>query len=349
MKRLICAMLSLMMILSFTACSNDKTENVAGSQSNKKSSDKILIYLSGSQAMIDKLEAEFEKDRGDVADFLTMSCGQVRSKVWTEKEAGQIQADVIWGSDPLIYNKLDDQGLLEKIEVKNMESMNEEYIIKNRNYIYINERYITIMYNKKAFKDSKVPQSYEDLLKEQYTDKLVMADANRSSTALGIASSIYQIKNENIDYFKQLQKNGVYLAKSNGIVPSKILEGEFDLGIGPHDSVIRLRKKAKKEGYEMPVDIIWPAEGAISIKRPIAIVKNKNRSDNNNKVAKEFVNFMLSKKAQMITNNFGFVSVRKDIENKYLPKDIKKCNIDWKKATDNEDNFKKQYEQIFQD
>lgn len=353
MKKSICIVLFVLMIISFTACSTDTIEKNSNNNTevsqNSKTREKILVYLSGPEAMINMLEEKFEAERGDVADLLTMSCGQVRSKVWTEKEAGQIQADVVWGSDPLIYNKLDDEGLLAKINIHKPDEINPDYILKDRNYVMVNERYITIMYNKNSFKETKKPKSYEDLLKEEYKGKLVMADANRSSTALGIGSSLYQIKKSDMEYFKNLKENGVLLSKSNGIVPSKILEGQYDLGIGPHDSVVRLKIKAKKEGYEMPVDIIWPEEGAISIRRPIAIIKNENRSDEKNKIAEEFVNFMLSKQAQTITNNFGFVSVRKDIKNQYLPQDVKKCIIDWKKATDNEENFKKQYEQIFQE
>lgn len=85
--------------------------------------EKVLVYLSGSEAMVNKLEETFEAENGDVCDFVIMSCGQLRSKVWAEKEAGKIQADVIWGSDPLIYNKLDDEGLLGKVEIMDLDNI----------------------------------------------------------------------------------------------------------------------------------------------------------------------------------------------------------------------------------
>lgn len=357
MKKVISVLLSLTILLSLAACSADSKDNdisaeVSGenaSDADYNSSEKILVYLSGPEAMLEKLEEKFEAERGDVADLLVMSCGQVRSKVWTEKEAGKIQADVVWGSDPLIYNKLADEGLLEKINIYNPDMIQSEYICQDKNYILVNERYITIMYNKNSFNESELPKSYDELVNEQFKDKLVMADANRSSTALGIASCLYQLKDEDIEYFKKLKANGTLLTKSNGQVPSMILEGQFDLGVGPHDSVVRLKKKAKKEGYDMPVEVIWPSEGAIVIKRPIAIIKNEDRSDKKKIIAEEFVNFILSKEAQKITNDFGFVSVRKDIDNQYLPENVEKYEIDWEKATANENNLKKQYEQVFQD
>ncbi len=308
--------------------------------------EKILVYLSGPEAMLTELEKGFEAERGDVADFLIMSCGEVRNKVWTEKEAGEIQADVVWGSDPLIYNKLDDEGLLKNLSsIENTAYINEEFKTEH-NYLYANRRYVTIICNTKTFSEGEAPAGFEDLLREQYKDRIVMADAAQSSTALGIASCLYQLKGET--YIGGLHTNGMLLTKSNGQVPSLILEGQYDLGIAPHDAVIRLQNKAKKEGYEISIDNIWPEEGAIAINRPIAIIKKEERGEKEQKIAEELVNYLLTKEAQTITTKYGFVSVRNDIADKYLPEGVEKINIDWEAASENEDVFKELYEQIFQ-
>lgn len=308
--------------------------------------EKVMVYVSGPEEMINKLEETFETERGDVIDMIKMSCGQVRSKVWAEQEAGKIQADIVWGSDPLIYNRLEEKNLLEKVEIKDIQNIKDEYILKDKNYILVNERYVTIMYNKNNFEEGQLPKSYDDLIKDEYKNIIVIADASQSSTALGITSALYQLKG--LDYIKGLKNNEVFLSKSNGQVPSKIMEGQFSLGIGPHDSVIRLKNKAKKDGYEMPVEIIWPNEGAISIQRPLALVKDDTRSKEQTKVANEFMNFIVSKKAQMITEKFGFASVRKDIENKYIPEGKNVIKIDWERASQDEEKLTKEYKELFQ-
>lgn len=352
MKKLFCLLFALIILGSFTGCSGKDDEisvesSISAQAEKVDSGGKFLVYISGPEAMINKLEEVFEQDRGDVCDMLKMSCGQVRSKVWTEQEAGKIQADVVWGSDPLIYDKLDDKGLLQKVDLKDINNIKEEYIVDDRNYILVNERYITIMYNKDEFKGLKIPVGYGELTDKKYSNMLVMADAKYSSTALGIVSSLYQINGENIGYFKELRDNGTFMTKSNGQVVSKIMEGQFNLGIGPYDAVIRLMKTAKKGGYKIPVASLWPSEGAIAIQRPLALIKDDSRSEKKEKMAKEFINFIVSKKAQMITDNFGFASVRKDIENKYVPEDGTVIKIDWRIASNNEDTLKKQYQEIF--
>ncbi len=359
MKRLALVLVILISMFSFIGCGvEDKTEvqsdieiqseqgdNVKDDE-NQKLDGKVILYVSGPEAMINKLEEEFEAERGDVLDAIKMSCGQVRSKIWTEQEAGEIQADIIWGSDPLIYNKLEEKNLLKKVNINDIENIKEEYRLQDKSYILVNERYITIMYNKNDFEEEELPKGYEDLIKEKYSKMLVVADASQSSTALGITSALYQMNG--IEYLEKMKENGVFLSKSNGQVPSKIMEGQFSLGMGPHDSIVRLKNKAKKDGYEMPVEAIWPNEGVIALQRPLALVENSERSEEKTKIANEFMNFMVSKKAQMITNKFGFVSVRKDIENKYLPQNEKVLKVDWEKAAKDEEELLSKYKEIFE-
>ena len=313
---------------------------------DNEDSDKLLVYISGPEAMLTKLEEAFEAERGDVVDFLVMSCGEVRSKVWTEKEAGEIQADVVFGSDPLIYNALDAEGLLADLSgIENAAYISDEYTT-DHNYLYINERYITILYNTDAINEADAPTSFADLLDEQYSGRIVMADATQSSTALGIASCLYQLYGSS--YLEGLGLNELMLSKSNGLVPSSIIDGQYDVGIAPHDAVVRLQNQANKEGYELNVTNVWPEEGAIAITRPIAIINDDERSDEEQALAEELVNFLLSTQAQTITTNYGFVSVREDIENTYLPDGVEKITIVWDLATETEEELTTLYEQIFQ-
>ncbi len=322
-------------------------ENAEAKEASEDSADeKILVYLSGPEAMINKLEEAFEAENGDVLDMTIMSCGQLRSKVWAESEAGSIQADVVWGSDPLVYNKLDDADLLMPLNIKDIDNIDSKYVWESRNYALVNERYVIIMYNNTMLSDV-VPASFAGLSGEEYKDIAVMADASQSATAFAIASALYELEGNNDDYFQALKDNGIMLSKSNGLVPSQIMEGQFAVGIAPHDSIIRLQNKGKKEGFDVPLEAVWPSEGAIALERPIAIPVDDSRSDAQQEIANKFVNFILSKKAQTITTNFGFVSVRTDIENAFLPEGVEVFSVDWDAATANEEKIKNEYQTIF--
>ena len=162
-----------------------------------------------------------------------------------------------------------------------------------------------------------------------------------------VASSFYEMSGFNMNLLNSLNDNNVILTKSNGSIPSGIIDGTFDLGIAPYDAFVRLSKNATKNDYELELEAIWPTEGTISLIRPVAIAKQEDRSDALTDVAKDFVDFLLSKQGQTIQFNSGFISVRSDINNSYLPAGVTVINIDWDYAAINEATFKSNYEDIF--
>lgn len=350
MKKTGSLILVLMILVGATACAGgEEAASAAAEQAESAGTEetpggKVLVYLSGPEAMIEKLEQAFEQDRGDVCDFVIMSCGQLRSKVWTEHEAGEIQADVIWGSDPLIYNKLDDEDAFAAVEL-DAEQIAPEYLVEERDYALVNERYVTIICHSDLV--NEMPESYADLADSAYLEQVVMADANQSSTAFAIASSLYQLEGNGPGYFQSLKANGIRLVKANGMVPSSIMEGQFALGIGPHDSVFRLKQKGKKEGFEVPLSVVWPSEGVIAIQRPIAVVKDEGRAEEEQRIAEDLVRFLLSKPAQEITVKSGFVSVRDDIENIFLPDGAEVYRVDWEQANEREELVKQSFQEVF--
>jgi len=310
---------------------------------------KITAYISGPENMLKALEAAFEKERGDVIDFVQMGCGPLRQRIWAEWESGQIRADVFWGSDPLIYNKLDDAGALEDYRSLALDMVKEEYRTE-RNYTFISERYGVIIYNEDLLAGNPFPASYDSLLEEQYRNLIIQADPAQSSTALAITSCLWSLKGESWDFYEGLIRDqSLMLAKKNSDVPSRIQEGEFLAGIAPHDAVLRLQKKAKKEGYPMPLKISWPREGAMAIVRPIAISKNEDRPESNEQLAHDFVDFLLSQQAQKITSNFGFVSVRKDLPApEWLPGDTVINRMDWEYLGENQEDIRQNFNALFE-
>ncbi len=307
---------------------------------------KITVYLSGPAAMLEKLEQTFEEDRGDVLEFVPMGCGPLRQRVWTEWEAGSINADVFWGSDPLIYLKLDEAGALYPYKPADSDMLRDRFQ-QTGNFTLVNERYGVVIYNKDTVRGA-VPTGFNDILSDTYRNAIAHADPAQSSTALALIAGLWELNGEAGAFHRELQRNGLLLTKKNSDVPSKIQEGEFDAGIAPHDAVLRLQKKARKEGYPTPLAICWPTEGAVAIQRPIAISNNAARPETNRRLAEEFVDFMISPKAQTITTLFGFVSVRKDAEKTAgIPGDLSIRFVDWEDLAEKQDSINDSFKKLF--
>ncbi|HKL57770.1 MAG TPA: extracellular solute-binding protein [Sphaerochaeta sp.] len=316
--------------------------------SSAKKDEKIIFYASGPSAMLEKLEEAFEKEHGDVIDTVQMGCGPLRQRVWTEMSSGSIKADIFWGSDPLLFDALDELGALEGYVPKDV-GMFKEQFLTDKNYMLANERYAVIIYNGDKIQGDAVPRSYEDLLRPSLKGKITHADPAQSSTALAIVASLWDLFDRDWKYQDALVKNGLFLARKNSDVPSKIQEGEFDVGIAPHDAVLRLQKKAEQDGYPTPLEISWPVEGALAISRPVAMSKKDSRSPAMQQVAHDFLDFLVSKQAQMITANFSFVSVRKDVP---LPQGIAENvlvkDVNWDELSKMQDYIRDEFTKISQ-
>ncbi len=307
---------------------------------------KITVYVSGPEKMLQILEKTFEEKYGDVIDIYHSGCGPLRQKIWAEAEANNIHADVFWGSNPLIYYALKEKGLLQEYTSKEWNNLKPEFQTENKCFTLVSTRYPIIVYNNKLSKN-EAPQSYAALTNPKWKNKIAYTDISQSSTAFALTTALWDLNGRDMSFFKGIKANNALIVPKTKSVVDKIQSGEIEAGITAFDAIFRLNKKAKKEGYTSHLAAMWPKEGAIQMDRPIAIIKNNARFEKNQKIAENFVDFILSKKAQAIMLKFGFTSIRKDLPQvKGVPRNLKPLVIDWKDAEKSEPEIRKQFKKV---
>lgn len=334
----------------FTGCSSQKSEEdnqQTANGTNTEAQGKIVAYISGPQKMVDALEGKFEETHGDVIEVFHTGCGPLRQKVWTEMESGTIQADIVWGAEPMMYLALKDKEQLLQYNSPSKEMLLPEYQYGDGYYTAVNARYGVIVYNKDKVKAEEVPGSFAELRDSKWKDRIAMADASQSAMALALTAGFYEMDSNSLAYMQALKENNLMLTKQNIEAVSRVENGEVDAAIVPHDGVLRLMKKAKKLGVKSPLTISWPEEGAISCQRPIAIIKKDGRHEADEAIAREFVDFALSPAAQNIASNFGFISVIKGLEPpKGVPASVKAATVDWRNVCKHESEIREEYKDI---
>jgi iron(III) transport system substrate-binding protein len=308
--------------------------------------DKITLYISGPKEMIDALEKQFETKRGDVLNVFATGCGPLKQKVWTEMLAGGIQADLIWGAEPMLYYALQQKGVLQQYRSPQAQNLQKKYNYGNGYFTPANARYGVIVYNTVKTPAAEAPRGWWDLTGKRWDKRLAMADAAQSAMALALAVGLYDISGGNWNLVKAYNANHLILTKTNEEAIAKVESGEAWAAVAPHDGVMRLAKKAKKRGVQSPLRIVWPDEGAISVQRPIAIIK-KRRSAPLDRLAQEFVDFSLSGPAQQIAARFAFISVCNALPlPEGLPERIQTATLDWEIIAKQETQFMDGFTQI---
>ncbi len=308
--------------------------------------EQINLYISGPKEMVKLLEAEFEKEHGDVLNVYHTGSGSLRQKVWTEMLAGSIQADIVWGAEPMMYNALQEKGVLLRYQSPMIQDLKKEYIYGDGYYTAVNARYGVIVYNKERVLADEIPTAWADLLDKRWRQRLGIADVSHSSMSLAITAGLYELFDHSWALYRALDENEVMLTKQNIDVVSKIETAELDLGIATHDGVLRLINKAKKRGIESPLGIVWPVEGVISLQRPIAIIK-KERSLEADNLVKKFVDFSLSETGQNIATRFGFITVRNGLKlPEGIPQTLEVRSLDWQYASKHQEEIRAIFKEI---
>jgi len=308
------------------------------------SSDKILIYISGPEKMVSMIESMFEKKHGDVIDVYHTGSGPLQQKVWTEMMAGSIQADIIWGAEPLMYYSLMDVGVLQAYYPQEYDELYDELKVGDGHFTPTGIRYGTMIVNKTEVSADDFPNSWMDLKNEAFVNQIAMADASQSAMAFALFAALSEMDNGK-ELLESMGGNGVFVTRMNMDAISVVQTGEKSVCIAPSDGAYRLMKSQKSKGMDPVLQLCWPEEGAILIQRPIALVK-KQRSDQQQETAELFLDFSISETCQKLSSQFGFETVRKDLDF-VLFKDVQKMTVDWETLWMNKDEILNLYAEWF--
>lgn len=308
----------------------------------KAESEKITFYASP-DSLGAALEAAFEAKHGDVLDYIG---GPWCRRLKAEQEAGDIAADVIYGAEPIFFEELMLDGALYGYTSPEAAHLVPAYRWNKTFYAIADLRYIGIVYNRLFIEADQVPLDIAGLNDAAWFQMTAVADATQCSSAFAMAAAMVW-PNLDFSFFAAAHANGALLSDRAGKLPSMVASGEAALGLGPHDAVVRLQNKAKKEGAESAVAIAWPVDGVYVIPRPIAIVADERRSGAATEIAKAFVDFVLSEAGQKLAvQKGGFVPARLGVAGPSLvPDDLELLETAWNWVLENRQAIRDLFQQ----
>jgi iron(III) transport system substrate-binding protein len=303
---------------------------------------KLALYFSGPQKMVEEIEAGFEEEHGDVIDVYGFK------RILAEMATGEIQADLVWGGEQIMYMQMRDKGWLHQYISPQISYLNPSYQLGNGYFTPANLMYVVIVYNNRLVAEENAPSTWDDLLSPYWSGRIAFTDVTQAPPALVTTSGLLQLHSYDWSFVEDLQANGVLLTTSQSEVGDRVATGEALVGIMPHAGALSQIKQAKQKQVESPLEVVWPTQGTIPLIRPIAIIAKQDRAPELTGLAKEFVDYVLSPTAQQIGNKYGMITVRADVS---LPSDIPEAldiiDLDWDWIYEHEDELKQRFEDIF--
>ncbi|WP_291259001.1 putative 2-aminoethylphosphonate ABC transporter substrate-binding protein [Fusobacterium sp.] len=330
MKKYVKLMLSVLFVLLVVACGKEKEEITVYSCFEE---DYIMDYLNDFKQKYPNIEVNLVRD----------SSGIISSKF--EAEKNNPQADVIWGvaTTGFLHNK--DYLLPFEYNVDNIDKKFYDTTGNQPKWVGISSWMTAFTFNKVegAQKSIEPPLSYEDLLKDQYSQEVVMPNPASSGTGFLTVSAWIQLLGEEKawEYMDKLNKN-MKMYVHSGSAPTKMAaQGENLVGIGMGFEGLREKNKG------LPVEIIFPKEGSGWEMEIVGIVKKDKVKDG----AKKFAEWAISEDAmKLYSKNRGIITdgritpvlegYPKDVNNQMIEN-----NLQW--AAENRDRILKEWERRY--
>ncbi|WP_438349341.1 ABC transporter substrate-binding protein [Paenibacillus sp. FA6] len=296
-------------MLIFTGCSSETQAStntgLAQGSTNTSStsiSGKLSFYTSQPEEDATQLVQAFNVKYPDVqVETFRSGTEEVAAKIQAEKQAGQVQADVLLLADSVTFESLKSQDLLMSYKSAERDQIADE--LMDADGMYTGTKVIATILAVNTDKVSTLPTSWQVLTSDEAKDDAIMPSPLYSGAAAYNIGIFSRTDSFGWEFLGKLKANNMSVIKGNGAVLKAVASGEKSYGIVVDYMVAR--EKAKGSAIEL----IYPAEGVPIITEPIGIVNNTDSIE----AAKVFVDFVLSKDGQELAAEIGYTPIRNGI------------------------------------
>lgn len=340
MKRGFTGFLSILVVLMLllTACGGSKTgptasdkgttagQPVARPEQTAKPTGKVVIYSSAAKDLLDQMTPALKAKYPELeVEWVYGGTEELVDKLSAEFAAGTVMADAIMMADPAYARLLKDQGLLMPHVPAGVEKVKVDRDPEGY-YTAVRVLDVVIVYNPDLVKPEEAPKSFKDLLDPKWKGQVALSDPTKSGTAFATAGAL--VGTYGWSYFETAQANQWQVGGSSSTPVKKVGDGTAKVAI----TVESTFRSAKAKGTKG--ELVWPADGAIVMESPYAILK----STKNAAGAKAVADWLITEEAQTLMTKSGMHPVISGIQppTGSLPLDQilqKTMKVDWVKLS----------------
>ena len=290
----------------------------------------IQLYASVTQDTVDAVLEAYQAAHPDVTvELFRAPTGELNARIAAEQREGDIQADVLWLTDPLSMQQYAAQDLLRRWTPAQADAVPPEY--QEKTFWGTRLLNMVIVYQEGL---EPAPTAWTDLASAAYEQPVAIPDPGFAGSAFAALGYFALSEEFGFDYYRDLADAGAVQVQAPGEVVTGVAEGRFAAGMTLH----RAARDAIADGS--PIAVVRPEPGAIAIYSPIAVVS----STSNAEAAESFANFTLTEEGQEAIADTGWQPVRGDVEWEHGGDSV---TPDWDALFDRQDELLEQYREIF--
>jgi iron(III) transport system substrate-binding protein len=254
--------------------------------------------LSAAEAVRDAFVAKYP---GVQVEFIRQTAQVIYQRLSQNLKARVKELDVFASTDEAHYLTLKSQGVLVPYAPVGISNLPKPFQNIDPDGTYHTGALGFVLINYRAKLENR-PQKWSELLDDKWQGKITLGHPGFSGYVGNWV--VAMMDKYGWDYFTKLAKNKPKIARSIFDTVTDIVSGERQVGAGPDNN--SLESKAKGN----PIEIQFPADDAILIASPVAIMKDAPHPS----AAKLFENFFYTREySTAIAKTFNY-PLRSDVE-----------------------------------
>lgn len=265
-------------------------------------SDYISAYMGFSREVNEALAKQIQDKLGIEVKNITLSWGEIWARLKTEYPRFNADMVLSFGASEAINGAK--KGYYELYQSPGWDGIDEAFKSKDGSYHALGTFSFLLLGNTKklAEKGYEMPKSYQDLLDPKWKGQIVIPSPRTSGTAYMINYSFLQLYGEKDgwEYLTKLNENVAFYTKSGNAPTELVGRGEYLLGLGADENVL----KRIKDGYPL----IWsvPEEGIGYEGNYCTILKGTKKLD----LCKKVMDYLGSEEISEFLGSMGYIPPR---------------------------------------
>ncbi len=258
----------------------------------------LLLYSTATQIkpVLDRFEQKYPFVKIELA---RASSADVARKVVEEYRAGYEKVDAFeLASNGLVVPR--DEEILQPFQSPELAEFVPDAIEPRRHWVVVRESYTGIGFNTKLLPPDKAPRTYQDLLDPQWKGRMAMSGTN--STAVNWIGAMLIV--HGVDFVRKLGQQNIRVYSLTGrALANLMLAGEVALSPTIYNSHVALSS-------EKGAPLAWLAPGPVPVTDSGVAIARKAPHPH---AAMLFADFLMSKEAQVLYQELGYDSPRRDL------------------------------------
>ncbi|PIR21212.1 MAG: hypothetical protein COV45_00265 [Deltaproteobacteria bacterium CG11_big_fil_rev_8_21_14_0_20_47_16] len=287
----------------------------------------VVVYTPMFEGFISEINRLFEEQNpGITVQTVRASTTLLEDRIRSEK--AKPLGDVMFAGDLTTYLQLKKHNLIQPYELSGSATIPTNMKDPDKTWYAVYQLPGIIFYNDKLVTPDQAPKDWEDLVKPEWKEAILIRNPTQSGVARAFYIALIKAWGEGkaFDFFQKLndQMNGNYVA-SNDKLLGAIVRGEAKISVLNEADVWMARNE---KSY--PLAVAYPSSGAFVMPEPAAIIAGAPHLD----AAKKYVEFLHTVPAmEFAANKYYKRPARTDYPKDKLPEEIrsplKALPVDW--------------------